>query len=72
MESAALHPALSPPPPEAVRAELEKILSSAAFVRPERLSRFLRFVVEKKLQGEADQIKEFLIVLIQGQTPLIP
>jgi TolB-like protein len=47
--------------PELVRAELEKVLSSAMFANATRLSRFLRFVVEQTLAGSAAQIKEYPI-----------
>jgi Tol biopolymer transport system component len=41
-----------------VRTQLERILASQIFVRSERLTRFLRFVVEKKLDGAGDTLKE--------------
>ena len=47
--------------PELVRTELEKILSSAGFARNDRLSGFLRFVVEQELSGRADELKESVI-----------
>lgn len=47
--------------PELVRAELEKVLSSATFVNAIRLSRFLRYVVEQTLAGSASDIKEYPI-----------
>jgi TolB-like protein len=47
--------------PELVRTELEKILSSAGFRRNDRLSGFLRFVVEQELSGRADELKESVI-----------
>ncbi|HEY3130628.1 MAG TPA: hypothetical protein VGL91_14315 [Acidobacteriota bacterium] len=50
-------------PTEVVRAQLQKILASPAFARSERLSRFLRFAVEKALQGEGAQLKEYLLGL---------
>ena len=53
--------AVTPVPPDAVRRELEKILCSEAFTRSHRLSRFLRFTVERALAGAADQIKEYSI-----------
>ena len=34
--------------------QLDKILSSAGFVRNDRLSRFLRFVVTQQLEGKAE------------------
>ena len=46
---------------DAVRAELAKILASPEFTRAERLSAFLRFVVEEATEGRADSIKESLI-----------
>jgi serine/threonine-protein kinase len=48
-------------PAEAVRAQLQKILSSETFVRAERLSRFLRFAVEQALEGQGDKLKEYVV-----------
>jgi TolB-like protein len=50
---------MAPPPADAVRAQLERILASAGFANAGRLSRFLRFVVERTLEGEGDQLKEY-------------
>lgn len=47
--------------PQAVEAELEKILSSPAFRNSTRHKRFLSFVVKKALSGEDGTIKEYLI-----------
>src|SRR5438874_7406147 len=47
--------------PEFVRTELEKIISSSGFARNERLSGFLRFVVEQELFGRGDDLKESII-----------
>jgi TolB-like protein len=47
--------------PEIVRTELEKILSSRGFARNDRLSGFLRFVVEQELSGRGDELKEAVI-----------
>ena len=47
--------------PNAVRAQLDKILASEGFVNAERLRRFLRFTVEASLNGDEGQIKEYLI-----------
>ena len=44
--------------PERVRAELEKILASAPFSRSERLRRFLRYLVEVKLSGRLELLRE--------------
>ncbi|MFN0171702.1 MAG: hypothetical protein ACKV22_35245, partial [Bryobacteraceae bacterium] len=43
----------------AFRAHLEKILASELFSHAESLSRLLRFVVERTLDGQSDQIKEY-------------
>ena len=43
------------------REYVEKIASSPGFQNSERLCRFLRFIVEAKLRGEQDQIKEYVI-----------
>src|SRR5262245_45721443 len=49
------------PAPADIRAEVEKILSSAQFVRCERLSRCLLFAVEEMIAGRAHQIKEYAL-----------
>jgi TolB-like protein len=46
---------------ELVCSQLEKILSSAGFIRNERLRAFLRFVVEQELSGRGDQLKESVV-----------
>jgi hypothetical protein len=56
------------PSPEAVRAQLAKILASRAFAGAERPGRFLRFIVEQALAG--NQLKETLLgVEVFGQSP---
>ncbi len=52
---------MSPVDPSDVRAALDHILRSQAFVNAGRLSRMLRFVVERTLAGEGDQLKEYLV-----------
>ena len=47
--------------PEAIEAELHKILASTEFAHSERHRRFLRFTVERALQGHADQLKEYVL-----------
>ena len=55
---------------EPVRKQLDRILSSAGFVRNERLSRFLRFVVQQHLDGKTGEIKESLVgIEVFGRTP---
>jgi len=52
---------VSTPPPEAVRAQLERILASRTFAHAGRLSRLLRYAVEQALSGQADQLKEYVL-----------
>lgn len=47
----------------AIRDEVARILSDAAFVRSPRMQRFLSFVVEEALAGRADQLSEYGIGL---------
>ena len=48
--------------PEAdIRAELDRILASKGFATAGRLSKLLRYVVEKTLAGETDQLKEYSV-----------
>jgi len=55
---------------EAVRRELEKVLRSPGFANNERLSRFLRFVVEHHLEGKDHELKEsVLAVEVFGRKP---
>jgi hypothetical protein len=49
------------PSAAAVLAQLEKILGSPLFLNSERMSRFLRFVVEETLAGRAEQVKEAVV-----------
>ena len=49
------------PQPDAVRTQLDRVLASQTFVPAGRLSRFLRFVVERTLAGEGDRLKEYVI-----------
>jgi TolB-like protein len=44
-----------------VRDQLDRILTSEVFANADRLSRFLRYVVERTLAGEADQLKEYAV-----------
>ena len=53
------HPTdLTPARAEGVRLELDRILESPAFRNSKRSQRFLRFVVEAALNGQADGLKE--------------
>lgn len=42
----------------AVRLQLDLVLQSSLFFQSKRLSRFLRFVVERSLEGHAEELKE--------------
>ncbi|MBX9602909.1 MAG: tetratricopeptide repeat protein [Bryobacteraceae bacterium] len=46
---------------EPVRTQLTKVLASRGFARNERLSGFLRFVVEQELSGRGGELKESVI-----------
>jgi serine/threonine-protein kinase len=48
---------------EVARRELERVLASSGFARNERLSRFLRFVVERSLEGKESELKESVIAI---------
>lgn len=57
-------------PEDLVRKQLNKVLSSAGFVRNDRLTRFLRFVVTQQLEGKADELKESLVgIEVFGRAP---
>ncbi|MBZ5630061.1 MAG: tetratricopeptide repeat protein [Acidobacteriia bacterium] len=49
--------------PLEVRAELQRILASNKFSNLERLSAFLRYVVEETLNGRGDRLKEVVIAM---------
>jgi len=54
---------MEPIDPADVRAALDRMLASQAFVNAGRLSRMLRFVVERTLDGQGGQLKEYLLVV---------
>jgi TolB-like protein len=55
---------------QAFRDELDRILSSSGFARNARLSAFLRFLVERHLDGRDEEIKESLIAVeVFGRKP---
>ena len=50
--------------------ELERVLSSACFARSQGLSRLLRFLVERQLEGREGELKESLIgIEVYGRRP---
>ncbi|HZS53926.1 MAG TPA: tetratricopeptide repeat protein [Bryobacteraceae bacterium] len=55
---------------QAGRDELERVLSSTCFSRNERVSRLLRFLVERQLEGRENELKESVIgVEVFGRRP---
>ena len=46
---------------DAVRRQMKKILESAGFARNDRLTQFLRFLVERHLEGRDHELKESVI-----------
>ena len=52
---------MTPLPEPDVRAELDRILATKGFSSAGRLSKLLRYVVEKTLAGETDQLKEYSV-----------
>src|SRR6266853_217417 len=55
---------------ESIRAALEKILASPGFANADRLSRFIRYVVEETLNGQTDKLKESLLGMdVFGRKP---
>ena len=52
---------VTPIPEPEVRAELDRILASRGFASAGRVSRLLRYVVDKSLAGESDQLKEYAV-----------
>jgi Tol biopolymer transport system component len=51
------------PDAEAARRQMERVLSSPGFQRNERMSRFLRFLAHRHLEGEGNQLKESVIAV---------
>ncbi len=55
---------------EVVQNQLQRVLASPGFARNERMSRFLRFIVERQLNGRESEIKESLIgIEVFGRKP---
>ena len=49
------------PSADDVRHELARLLGSAGFANAGRMSRFLKFIVERTLAGEGERLKEYVI-----------
>src|SRR5215472_7316202 len=55
---------------EEVRKHLEQVLASPGFTRNERLSKFLRVIVERHLEGRDNDLKESVLgVEVFGRQP---
>jgi TolB-like protein len=52
---------VTPIPEQDVRAELDRVLATKGFTSAGRLTKLLRYVVEKTLAGETDQLKEYAV-----------
>ena len=52
---------VTPLPEPDVRAELDRVLASRGFSAAGRMSKLLRYCVEKTLAGETDQLKEYSV-----------
>ena len=60
----------APTDPEGARPQLERVLASPGFLRNERMSRFLRFLCERHLEGNDNQLKESVIAVeVFGRKP---
>jgi TolB-like protein len=69
-----MHPRVEPghdcPTDDVIRSELDRVLASEPFSRSERLSGFLRFVVEETLSGRGDSLKEAVLAsTLYGKAP---
>jgi adenylate cyclase len=49
------------PSADLIRAQLDRILASPQFAGSARMVRFLRYVVERALAGEAERLKEYVV-----------
>ena len=58
-----------PPAAEQITQELERILASPLFSRADRQSRFLRYVVQKRLAGDDESLRETVIGLEVYERP---
>ena len=57
-------------PDSATSQQLERVLTSPGFAQNERLSRFLRFLVERQLEGRESELKESVIgIEVFGRRP---
>jgi adenylate cyclase len=57
------------PSEASIRDQLERILASADFCRSDRLSGFLQFIVDERLEGRGDRLKAYTIALAVFDRP---
>jgi Tol biopolymer transport system component len=61
---------IAPTDPQGARRQLERVLTSPGFLRNERMSRFLRFLAERHLEGSDNHLKESVIAVeVFGRKP---
>ena len=49
------------PSADEIRLQLDRLLASDGFANADRMSGFLRYIVERAIAGESDQLKEYVI-----------
>ena len=49
------------PSADEIRLQLDRLLASDGFANADRMSGFLRYIVERSIAGESDQLKEYVI-----------
>jgi TolB-like protein len=49
------------PSTDEIRLQLDRLLASDGFANADRMSGFLRYIVERAMAGESDQVKEYVI-----------
>jgi TolB-like protein len=49
------------PSADEIRCQLDRVLASGVFANADRMSGFLRYVVDRALAGEGDQVKEYVV-----------
>ena len=56
-------PGSAAPSPDLIKLQLDKILSSETLGHSPQLCRFLQFITEQEIAGQADQLKEYVLGL---------
>src|ERR1051326_2843111 len=52
-----------PPPRQAIEEQVSRLLASPVFSKSDRMSRFLRFIVDRTVAGQGADLKEYTIAL---------